>query len=66
MPRSGTLSIPLNPRFNPSERACEFISLLALARDLQLTALSDAGCENSIPFAKFKEPEPALRCAVLQ
>ncbi len=63
-PRSDSLSMHLNPRFSPSGHACEFISLLA--HDLQCIAVSDAGCENSVPFTELMEPEPTWRCIVLQ
>lgn len=64
MQSSGTLSIPLNSRFDPSEFACEFISLLA--RDLQRMAAADSGCENSVSFTEFMKPELALKDAFLQ
>ena len=32
-------------------------ALLALARDLQRMAASDAGCENSILFKEFMDPD---------
>ena len=60
---SSTLPMPLYPCFDPQDRPTNSFPLLALARDMQRMAASDAGGKNSIPFAEFMEPERTGRAS---